>query len=361
MAVPPSTLVIADDSLIRKLVKSQFTGVDGFGEVESISPTRATPQRLAAATALVLIGDTGIFVAGEALLEAVAGSRKPVIVIAVGDGGATGTLRSRLGVPADRVFSIAAVGLQKGLGQVAGGVGKALSLARLGDWRPRAAGARSPSDGEPSARQAAAGSTSPPAGARAAGMVGAVVCIGASTGGTDALEVVLSALPPIVPPIVVVQHMPAAYVDSFSERLDRASRITVRTASDGETLAPGIALIAPGDRQLRIRSRPSGFFVELGESDRVGGHCPAVDVLMRSAAIAVGRLGIGVLLTGMGRDGAAGLLEMRRAGGRTAAQDEASSVVYGMPRAAYETGAAEAVLPLTKVASFIIGATPIVT
>lgn len=346
MAAPPLTLVIADDSLIRKLVKSEFSGVEGVAELESISPARATPQRLANAAALVLVGDPGAFAAQDDLLDAVVGARKPVVVISVGDASGVGGLRSRLRVPSDMVFAIADVGIQKGLRQVASGVGKALSLARLGSWRPQS-GPRSTSAGNPTVRPSTAGVAA-----------GAVVCIGASTGGTDALEAVLSALPPAVPPIVIVQHMPAAYVGSFADRLDRASRISVRTAADGETMVPGVALIAPGDRQLRVRSGRSGYLVELGEGDRVGGHCPSVDVLMESAATAVGRRGIGVLLTGMGKDGAAGLLAMRRAGARTAAQDEASSVVYGMPRAAYETGAAETVLPLAKIASFIVGAVP---
>jgi len=180
-----------------------------------------------------------------------------------------------------------------------------------------------------------------------------LVAIGASLGGTQALQTVLTALPPDCPPVLIVQHMPARVTHAFAERLDGLCRIAVREARDGEPALPGQALVAPGGRHLRLQRRGAGWAVEVLDGPRVNRHRPAVDVLFRSAAQQAGADAVGMLLTGMGADGARGLLEMRGAGAWTVAQDEASCVVYGMPRAAAELGAACAVLPLSAMAGVI--------
>jgi two-component system, chemotaxis family, protein-glutamate methylesterase/glutaminase len=186
---------------------------------------------------------------------------------------------------------------------------------------------------------------------------GRIVAIGSSMGGVDALLTVLSELPANCPPTVVVQHMPGFFTRSFAARLDRACKATVEEARDNEPLEPGRILIAPGGAtHLRLVKR-NGIVCRLVEGETVSGHRPSVDVLFRSAAQAAGRNALGVILTGMGRDGAEGLLELRKSGAHTIGQDEATSLVYGMPRAAYEIGAVETQLPLHKIGTRIVAAT----
>ena len=189
--------------------------------------------------------------------------------------------------------------------------------------------------------------------ARRAG--GAIVAIGASTGGTEALLAVLQALPADAPPIVVVQHMPEKFTAAFARRLDGQCRVTVAEAAEGDRPQPGLALIAPGDRHLILRRQGAGYRVEIAEGPYVARHRPSVDVLFRSAAQTAGPNALGLLMTGMGDDGARGLLEMREAGAHTAVQDEASSVVFGMPREALRMGAADRALPLGRLAAEIMG------
>ena len=182
-----------------------------------------------------------------------------------------------------------------------------------------------------------------------------IVVVGASTGGTEALAAVLRELPPDAPPVVVVQHMPERFTTAFAQRLDGLCRVRVAEAASGDVLRPGQALIAPGNHHLVLRRMGSAYQVEVIDGPYVARHRPSVDVLFRSAAQAAGRNALGILLTGMGDDGARGLLEMRQAGARTLAQDEATSVVYGMPREALRIGAADRALPLDRFAGEIAG------
>lgn len=181
----------------------------------------------------------------------------------------------------------------------------------------------------------------------------ALIAIGASTGGTAALHRVVGALTADTPPVVIVQHMPPVFTRMFAEALNRGSALRVLEAADGDVLEAGTVLVAPGDRQLRVCRRGGSYAVVLDDGPKVSGHRPSVDVLFASVAEAAGADGIGVLLTGMGRDGADGLLAMRRAGARCIAQDEASSVVWGMPREAWESGAAERLVSLDQIAAEI--------
>jgi two-component system chemotaxis response regulator CheB len=168
-----------------------------------------------------------------------------------------------------------------------------------------------------------------------------LIAIGASTGGTEAIFSVLCALSPETPGIVVVQHIPPVFSRMFAERLNKTTPLRVREAQPGDYVEPGLALIAPGDRHMRIKKVGDRFRAELAEGEKTDRHCPSVDVLFESLASACGSAAVGVILTGMGDDGARGLLAMRRSGARTIGQDEKSCVVYGMPRAAWELGAVE--------------------
>jgi two-component system chemotaxis response regulator CheB len=185
-----------------------------------------------------------------------------------------------------------------------------------------------------------------------------VVAIGTSTGGTQALEAVLTALPRVSPGIVVVQHMPEKFTEAFARRLNGLCQIEVREAKKGDNVIPGRALIAPGGRHLLLRRSGARYFVDVVEGPPVCRHRPSVDVLFRSVASTAGRNALGIIMTGMGDDGARGLLEMRNAGAHTVAQDEASCVVYGMPSEAVKRGAVENTLSLGDMAGAIIRAVP---
>jgi two-component system chemotaxis response regulator CheB len=181
-----------------------------------------------------------------------------------------------------------------------------------------------------------------------------VIAIGASTGGTEAIKDVLTALPAGMPPIVMVQHMPETFTPSFARRLDTLSQLTVIEAQGGERLQPGTAYLAPGHSHMTIRKSGTGYVTELNQGEPVNRHRPAVDVLFDSVAEQVRGNALGMILTGMGKDGAQGLLRMRQAGAYTIGQDQASCVVYGMPREAALVGAVEDVVSLDAVANRLL-------
>ncbi len=176
-----------------------------------------------------------------------------------------------------------------------------------------------------------------------------VIGIGASTGGTEAIKDVLAALPAQVPPIVMVQHMPETFTPSFAKRLDSLSKLTVIEARGGERLKPGTAYLAPGHSHMRVRKVAGGYQLDLSQDEPVNRHRPAADVLFHSLAEQFGKRAIGMILTGMGKDGALGLLAMRQAGAWNIGQDQASCVVYGMPREAAAVGALDEVASLERI------------
>lgn len=181
-----------------------------------------------------------------------------------------------------------------------------------------------------------------------------LVAIGASTGGVEAISEILRAMPADSPAILITQHMPARFTSSFARRMDSMCAIGVSEAVHGTRILPGHAYIAPGTHHLELGRSGANYVCVVQHTGLASGHCPSVDVLFRSVGLAAGRNAAGVILTGMGKDGAEGLLAMRRAGARTIGQDEASCVVYGMPRVAYERGAVELQLPLSRIAQTIL-------
>lgn len=183
---------------------------------------------------------------------------------------------------------------------------------------------------------------------------GTVIAIGASTGGTEAIQEVLMHMPADSPGIVITQHIPPVFSRAFADRLNQICPMEVKEASDGDTLAPGRALVAPGNFHMMLRGSADGYRVQVKDGPPVCYQRPSVDVMFSSVATAAGSKAVGVLLTGMGSDGAQGLLRMKRAGAHTIAQDEATCVVFGMPREAIRLDAADRVVPLPRVASAII-------
>ncbi|MDE2402478.1 MAG: chemotaxis response regulator protein-glutamate methylesterase [Burkholderiales bacterium] len=181
-----------------------------------------------------------------------------------------------------------------------------------------------------------------------------IIFIGASTGGTEATKEVLMALPADAPGVVITQHMPPGFTRSYATRLDGLCKISVKEASDGERILPGHAYIAPGGMHLSVERSGANYLARVQDSEPVNRHKPSVEVLFKSAARVVGRNAVGIMLTGMGADGAKAMREMRDAGAYCVAQDEASCVVFGMPREAIAAGAVQEVLPLNKIASHLI-------
>jgi two-component system chemotaxis response regulator CheB len=180
-----------------------------------------------------------------------------------------------------------------------------------------------------------------------------VIVVGASTGGTEALKSLLETLPPDAPGIVIVQHMPELFTRAFANRLDGLCAITVKEAETNDTVLRGRALIAPGNHHMLLRRSGARYFVEIKDGPLVCRHRPSVDVLFRSAARYAGPNAVGVILTGMGDDGARGMLEMKQAGSFNIAQDEASSVVFGMPKEAIKLDSVHKILPLAHIPAAI--------
>jgi two-component system chemotaxis response regulator CheB len=181
-----------------------------------------------------------------------------------------------------------------------------------------------------------------------------IIAVGASTGGTEALREIIESLPPNAPPMLVVQHMPEGFTAAFAKRLDSLAAVEVKEARPGDAVIPGRVLIAPGSHHMLLRRLRDGYIIQLDDGPLVSRHRPSVDVLFRSVAQAAGQYAAGVILTGMGDDGAAGLAEMHAAGARTIAQDESTSVVFGMPKEAIALGAVDEVLPLGQIARAIL-------
>jgi two-component system chemotaxis response regulator CheB len=186
---------------------------------------------------------------------------------------------------------------------------------------------------------------------RAAGAPNGLIAMGASTGGTEALRVFLTAMPTNCPPIAIVQHMPEVFTRAFAERLNKECAIEVEEARDGDRLQPGLALIAPGNRHMLVNRAAEELVVQIIDGPLVSRHRPSVDVLFRSVAASAGSKAVGIIMTGMGDDGAQGLDEMKEAGAATIAQDEASCIVFGMPKEAISRGAVSFVVPLEQIAS----------
>lgn len=181
-----------------------------------------------------------------------------------------------------------------------------------------------------------------------------VIAIGASTGGTEAIRRVISSFPANMPGIVIVQHMPPGFTKHFSDNLNEICEMDVQEAQTGDRVMPGRVLIAPGGKHMTVRRSGGIYLVDCQEGENVNGHCPSVDVLFHSVARYVAGNAVGVILTGMGGDGAEGLLAMRQAGAKTIAQDEASSVVFGMPKVAIERGAVDKIGPLDSIPQLIV-------
>jgi two-component system chemotaxis response regulator CheB len=229
---------------------------------------------------------------------------------------------------------------------------KSAAQARLG--RRKVTSARQSELSGPTAKLTADAVLPPPSGKAMARTTEMVVCVGASTGGTEALREMLEKLPANTPGIVIVQHMPEKFTAAFAKRLNSLCEMEIKEAADGDPVLRGHVLIAPGDKHMLLERQGARYHVSVRTGPLVSRHRPSVDVLFRSAARAAGANAVGVIMTGMGDDGARGMLEMHQAGAFTVSQDEASSVVFGMPKEAIAHGGVDKILPLDRIAAEIL-------
>lgn len=336
MTRPLRVLVVDDSALVRQTVLSVLTH-EGFDVVTAADPLIAMERMKAAEPDVILLDLEMPRMDGLSFLHKIMSEApRPVVVCsAVAPRGSENALRALEEGALDIVVK-PQIGVQQFLHESAVMLADAVraasqaKMARRGTVAMRLPPAPPPRP-LPVASEASAN----------------VIAIGASTGGTTALRVLLDAMDADSPAIAIVQHMPRAFTGAFARLLDRTAGVHVREAAHGDRLVRGVALLAPGDSHMRV---VRGGRVEVFSGPLVSRHRPSVDVLFQSVAESFGAGATGVILTGMGADGAAGLHEMRRAGAFTIAQDEATSVVFGMPREAIERGAAECVLPLQEIA-----------
>jgi two-component system chemotaxis response regulator CheB len=328
-------LVIDPMPLARKALADALGGSEAVEMVAAVSGPGPAERKLPTARPDILLLDVQPPV--ERDVEALRRLRElwpiPVVLFTALEGADRESVIDTLRVPRSAVLVKPATNLVQGTAALAGAIEAAVRKAHLDDrlqWRRKR-------------RESAA----IPRSARAPGA--RVIAIGASTGGTEAIAEVLARLPGDVPGVVIVQHMPAGFTRMFAERLNELSELKVKEAADGDEVRAGQALLAPGGYQMTLAPAGAGYVVRVAAGEKVSGHCPSVDVLMNSVARHAGPLAAGVLLTGMGSDGAEGMKAIRQAGGVTIAQDQQTSVVYGMPREAYLRGGAEKVVPLPDI------------
>jgi two-component system chemotaxis response regulator CheB len=387
-------VMIIDDSAVVRQVMTGVLGTDpGVEVIGAVADPLFAMERMKRQWPDVILLDVEMpRMDGITFLRKIMSERPTPVVICstLTEAGAATTLEA-LAAGAVTTITKPKVGLKEFLHDASSELTNAIRVAAKANLRRRAAGTATAgaagATGVLGAAGATAGATTMGATAASAGMarapVGAggvpvknsadvilapardkamtrtterVIAIGTSTGGTQALEHVLAQLPAVCPGIVIVQHMPPAFTGAFASRLNNLCAIEVREAKNNDRVVPGTALIAPGGKHVLLKRSGAQYYVEVKEGPPVNRHCPSVDVLFRSAATCAGSNALGIILTGMGDDGARGLKEMRDAGAHTIAQDEASCVVFGMPKEAIRLDAAERVISLDEVPRAILHA-----
>jgi len=346
-------LIVDDSAVVRQVVGAQLGAEPDIEVLGAVADPLLAMQRMALAWPDVIVLDVEMpRMDGITFLRKLMAERPTPVVICstLTEKGAQTTVEA-LAAGACAIVTKPRLGLRKFLQDASGDLAGAVRAAASANPRRLAARAAP----LPPTAKLNADVILPPA--DAAAMVRTterVVALGTSTGGTQALEEVLTALPRVSPGIVIVQHMPEKFTAAFAARLDSLCGIEVREARDRDRVMPGLALVAPGGRHMLLRRAGAQYYVEVVDGPLVNRHRPSVDVLFRSVARCAGANALGVIMTGMGDDGAAGLLEMRKAGARTLAQDEASCVVYGMPKEAVARGAVDKLVALGAIAREVL-------
>jgi len=353
---PIRVLVVDDSAVVRQVMSAVFSRQPDMEVVVAHEPLIALRKMTEAMPDVILLDLQMPRMDGLTFLRRIRSHGIPVVICSAFSGSNTQAAVRALEYGAIDIVQKPELGLRDFLGQSAETL---VELVRTAACARMTAGA-TPRTSARHDEQAFRTSPQPLAKPRprwtAAPSSDRVIAIGASAGGTAALHKVLGAMPTDCPGIVVVQHMPAGFTAAFAQRLNETCRIEVREAQDGDVVCAGQALIAPGNYHMMVAARGDGYCVRVRTGPAVNRHRPSVDVLFHSVASIAGSKAVGALLTGMGDDGAAGLLEMRRVGAGTVAQDEASCVVYGMPKEAVALGAVETVAPLARIPQAILKA-----
>jgi two-component system chemotaxis response regulator CheB len=339
-----NVMVVDDSAVVRKVVGAMLEAAPGMHLLHAVSDPLLAIERMKQQWPDVIVLDVEMpRMDGITFLKKIMAERPTPVVICstLTDKGAETTMAA-MAAGAVAVITKPKLGLKAFLDDSAAELLAAVRAASQANVRRLAA--RAP----PPAVKLTADAILPPVHDARAPMrtTERVVAIGTSTGGTQALEDVLTALPRVTPGIVIVQHMPEKFTAAFAARLNGVCLIDVREARHGDRVLPGRALIAPGGRHMLLRRDGAQYYVDVIDGPLVNRHRPSVDVLFRSVARHAGANALGIIMTGMGDDGAAGLLEMRKAGARTVAQDEDSCVVYGMPKEAVKRGGVEKTVAL---------------
>jgi two-component system, chemotaxis family, protein-glutamate methylesterase/glutaminase len=350
-------LIVDDSAVVRKVLVEVLRAQKGIEVIGTAADPLFAMERMKAHWPDVIVLDVEMpRMDGVTFLRKLMQERPTPVVICstLTEAGAPTTLEA-LAAGAVTFITKPKLGLQDFLAGAAAEITAAIRSAAGANVRrraaPRPAGVRAPAA---SPKHTADVILAPANGRAMSRTTERIVALGTSTGGTQALEQVLSALPAVTPGIVIVQHMPPVFTATFAARLDSLCQITVKEARNNDRVTPGQALIAPGGKHMLLQRSGAQYYVEIREGPPVCRHCPSVDVLFRSVAKVAGGNALGVIMTGMGDDGARGLKEMRDAGAHTIAQDEASCVVFGMPKEALKLDAAERVLALDDLPEAIL-------
>ncbi|MEU8233434.1 chemotaxis response regulator protein-glutamate methylesterase [Actinoplanes sp. NPDC048967] len=347
---PTRVLIVDDSAVVRQVLAARLRGCAGIEVIGAVPDPIFAMEHMNRSWPDVVVLDIEMpRMDGLTFLHRIMSVRPtPVVICSTLTRRGAETTMEALAAGAAAVIAKPATGLKKFMEDDSGDIVTAVRAAAASNAGRLRPAARVPAYAAP-----------PPAAGTGIGPAGPgpdterVVAIGTSTGGTQALEVVLPALPAGGPGVVLVQHMPPRFTAAFAERLDVMCRVRVREARDGDPVLPGQVLVAPGGRHMELRRPDARYRVRVFDGPPVNRHTPSVDVLFRSVAKVAGSNAVGVIMTGMGDDGARGLLEMRRAGAYTVAQDEASCVVHGMPREAVRLGAVDRESPLGSIAEVI--------
>ncbi len=353
-------VMIVDDSAVVRQVLVELLGADpGIEVIAAVADPLFAMQRMKAQWPDVIVLDVEMpRMDGVTFLRKLMQERPTPVVICstLTEAGAPTTIEA-LSAGAVTVITKPKIGLKQFLNEAANELIAAIRMAARANVKRLAARAEAPKTAVVAPPKNNADVILAPASERAMTRTTEhVVAIGCSTGGTQALQQVLSALPSVCPAVVIVQHMPPNFTAAFAQRLDGLCRISVKEARNNDRVVPGCALIAPGGRHLLLQRSGAQYFVEVREGPPVSRHCPSVDVLFRSAAKSAGRNALGIIMTGMGDDGARGLKEMRNAGASTIAQDEESCVVFGMPKEAIRMEAVDRIMSLDDLPKAILRA-----
>jgi two-component system, chemotaxis family, protein-glutamate methylesterase/glutaminase len=353
---PIHVMVVDDSAVVRKVVGAMLESAPGIKLLHAVSDPLLAIERMKQQWPDVIVLDVEMpRMDGITFLKRIMAERPtPVVICSTLTEQGAETTMAALAAGAVSIITKPRLGLKEFLNESADELVAAVRAASQVNLRRL--GARVPAPAPPAAARLTADAVLPPAVESRVPLTTTerVVAIGTSTGGTLALEEVLTALPRLTPGIVIVQHMPEKFTAAFAARLDKLCQLDVREARHGDRVLPGRALIAPGGKHMLLRRDGANYHVDVIDGPLVNRHRPSVDVLFRSVARQAGANALGIIMTGMGDDGAAGLLEMRKAGARTVAQDEESCVVYGMPKEAVKRGAVEKSVPLQAVGREIL-------